>query len=357
MNINIWRDYEPVRLSEILEKYMRLKYVCTNPQNLFVLLFIFILTASPNVRGQERFARWFDPRLGQQKLQGSYQIEHFFARDVKGQESDLGWTQQEMDVLIPLKQEETSEWALLGGLNVIDMASSARLPDTQDTLPDHLWDMNLGGSYRRRLQNDWIAGARLTFGSASDKPFDSAEELVVNALGTLQIPHGQRNAWLLMLQYSNNREFLQHVPMPGVAYLYQPEQTFRTLVGIPFAMIHWEPATGWTIDASYFIPRTVRAKIQYEIMKNIRLYSGFAWQNQRFFRADRQDGDDRLFFYDKRILAGMQWQLTEQLSLDLQAGFAFHRFIFEGEDYSDRGDNRIEIQDGCFFGIQTRIRF
>ena len=246
---------------------------------------------------------------------------------------------------------------LLPPLGPICMPISILLPDTQDKLPDHLWDMNLGGSYRRRLQNDWIAGARLTVGSASNKPFDSAEELVVNALGTLQIPHGQRKAWLLMLQYSNNREFLQHVPIPGVAYLWQPERTFRTVVGIPFAMIHWEPATRWNIDASYFIPRTVRARIQYEIMKNTRLYSGFAWQNKRFFRADRQDGDDRLFFYDKRILAGLQWQLTTQFSLDLQAGFAFDRFIFEGGNYSDRGDNRIEIQDGCFFGIQNRIRF
>lgn len=321
------------------------------------LFCIFLLNGTNCVWGQKRMDQWFNPRLGQQKLQGSYQVEHFFARDVQRQKSDLGWTQQEMDMLVPLKQDETSEWALIGGLHVIDIASNALLPDTQEKLPDHLWDMNLGGLYRRRLQNYWIAGARLTIGSASDKPFDSSEELVVNALGTLQIPHGKRNAWLLMLQYSNNREFLQDVPIPGVAYLWQPQQTLRTVVGIPFAMVHWEPATRWSVDASYFIPRTIKANIQYEFIENFHLYTGFAWQNQRFLRTDRRDDDDRLFFYDKRVLAGLQWQITEQLSLDLQAGFAFDRFLFEGEDYGDRGDNRIEIQDGCFFGIQNLIQF
>ncbi|MBN2376840.1 MAG: hypothetical protein JXD22_10580 [Sedimentisphaerales bacterium] len=334
-----------------------MKRVCANTQNWSILLVIFILTGTHNVSAQDHFAQWFNPRLGQLKLQGSYQIEHFFSRDIKGQESDIRWTQQELDILIPLKQNDVSEWALLSELNIIDIDSNAVLSDTLEKLPSHLWSMALGGAYRRRLNNDWIAGAQLTIGSTSDKPFDSAEELVVNALGTLQIPHGPRNAWLLMLQYSNNREFLQNVPIPGVAYLWQPDRTFRALLGIPFAMIHWEPATRWSVDASYMIPRTIRAKIQYEITNNVSLYSGFTWQNQRFFRADRPDDDERLFFYDKRVLAGLQWQLTEQLLLDLQAGFAFDRFIFEGQDYSDRSHNRINIQNGCFFGIQNQIRF
>ena len=104
---------------------MRIKFVRANPQNRFVLLFIFILTGSQNVWGQDRFAQWFNPRLGQQKLQGSYQIEHFFARDVQGQESDLGWTQQETDVLIPLKQDETSEWALLGAPAMVTVSGTS----------------------------------------------------------------------------------------------------------------------------------------------------------------------------------------------------------------------------------------
>ena len=52
MNFNIGWDHESVQPSKILEKYMRMKCVCANPHNQFVLLFIFILTGSQNVWGR-----------------------------------------------------------------------------------------------------------------------------------------------------------------------------------------------------------------------------------------------------------------------------------------------------------------
>ncbi len=321
-----------------------------------VLLFL-LWAGGGKVRAQDEFMHWMSPRLGQLRSQGSFQASHFFEREVQKQDTDISWTQQELKFFTPLVQDEDSEWGLIGQVGVLDIESGAFLPDAGSKLPDHLWDIRLGGQYRRRLNQDWIGGVRISLGSASNKPFDSAEELIVNALGTLQIPHTDQNAWLFMLHYSNHRDFLPHVPIPGVAYLWQSERTFRAVLGVPFAMIHWEPAERWSVDAVYFVPRTIRTKLQYEIVQNLSLYAGFAWQNQRYFRAEREDKDDRLFYYDKRILAGTVWRITERITLDVQAGFACDRFFFEGEDYSDRGDNRIEIQDGFFTSLQARIRF
>ena len=309
------------------------------------------------VRGQGELMHWMNPHLGKLRSQGSFQVSHFFEREVQNQDTDISWTQQELKFFTPLVQDEDSEWGFLGQVGVLDIDSGAILPDDGSRLPDHLWDIRLGGQYRRRLNQDWIGGLRISLGSASNKPLDSAEEMIVSALGTLQIPQKDRNAWLFMLHYSNNRDFLPHVPIPGVAYLWQSQPTFRAVLGVPFAMVHWEPAQRWSVDASYFVPRTIRTKLQYKIVRNLNLYAGFAWQNQRYFRAERKDEDDRLFYYDKRVLAGTVWQITEHITLDVQAGFACDRFLFEGEDYDDRGDNRIEMQDGFFTGLQSRIRF
>jgi len=321
-----------------------------------VLLFL-LWCGTETTRAQGELRHWMDPHLGNLRSQGSFQVSHFFAQEVQTQNTDVSWTQQKLKFLTPLVQDENSEWGLLGEVGVLDIDSGAILPDAGSSLPDHLWDMQLGGQYRRRLNQDWIGGIRVSLGSASNKPFDSAEELIVNALGTLQIPHQDQNAWLFMLHYSNNRDFLPHVPMPGVAYLWQSQRSFRAVLGVPFAMVHWEPAERWSVDASYFVPRTIRTKLQYEIAQNLNLYAGFAWQNQRYFRAEREDKDDRLFYYDKRVMAGTLWQITERITLDVQAGFACDRFFFEGEDYGDRGDNRIEIHGGFYSGLQARIGF
>jgi len=41
--------------------------------------------------------------------------------------------------------------------------------------------------------------------------------------------------------------------------------------------------------------------------------------------------------------------------IDLGGGYAFDRFWFEDDDYDDRGDTRIDIDDGLFVMLQVGI--
>ena len=112
-----------------------------------------------------------------------------------------------------------------------------------------------------------------------------------------------------------------------------------------------------TVSSAYLLPRTVHAKISYELVEGLSLYGGFDWQNQRWFRADRADDDDRLFYYEKKAAVGLRWEPVKNWTVDLQGGYGFDRFFFEGEEYDDRGDNRISLSDGFFIGVQTGMRF
>ncbi len=131
----------------------------------------------------------------------------------------------------------------------------------------------------------------------------------------------------------------------------------RRGMGLPFSWGQWKVTEKLTVLSAYLIPRTVHAKISYELVDGLALYGGFDWQNQRWFRADRADNDDRLFYYEKKAALGLRWELIKNWTIDLQGGYGFDRFFFEGEEYDDRGDNRISLSDGFFIGVQTGMRF
>ena len=172
----------------------------------------------------------------------------------------------------------------------------------------------------------------------------------------MRVPAGEKNAWLFLLNYSNNRELLPNVPIPGIAYHYRPDERLNVLAGVPMTKIWWEPLERLTIDASYFVPRNVRAQVSYALLESLRLHAGFDWTSQRFFRHDRQDNDNRLSYYEKRLALGARWDIRENVWLDLAGGWAFDRFWFEGEDYGDRGDNRLDLSDGPFVRLQLGLR-
>ena len=48
-------------------------------------------------------------------------------------------------------------------------------------------------------------------------------------------------------------------------------------------------------------------------------YGAFDWQNESYFLADRTNDSDRFYCFEKRLTAGMQFDLIYRLRLDLSA--------------------------------------
>lgn len=307
--------------------------------------------------GDEGLAGAFNPQLGRLQPQVQYESSIICDESVQGQKTDLGFAQYDLRMELPLRQDENFESALFSGIQAMDISTQARMDDAGVPLPDHLWDIKLGSRLRWRLENDWISGVSLSVSSPSDKPFDSWDEIAINATGTLQIPAGYSSHHILLLNYATNREFLEGIPLPGYAYQWSSDRDVQLLLGLPFSWGQWKVTEKLTVLSAYLIPRTVHAKISYELVEGLALYGGFDWQNQRWFRADRADDDDRLFYYEKKAAVGLRWELIKNCTVDLQGGYGFDRFFFEGEEYDDRGDNRISLSDGLFIGVQTSMRF
>jgi hypothetical protein len=306
---------------------------------------------------QEELLNLFEPELGKLRVRADYRVTWFEDQQVVGQAAELGLLQQDFTLIAPIRQSPADEWSTSARLRNQEFATSAVLPDTGERFPDELWNVRVGTSYRHRFDSGWIGALNLNLGSPSDRPFASWDEMEVSGTAVLRIPVRERDAWVFFLNYSSNREFLPHVPIPGLGYAYQPSDQFSVMVGTGIVTLQYRPVETLTLTASYFAVRTVDVRLTYQLFRPVRLWVGFDWTNERYLRADRADPDDRLFYYEKRIRAGAIIGLARQLYVDIAGGWSFDRFYFEGEGYGDRDDNRLDVEDGPFVAVRVGTRF
>ena len=182
----------------------------------------------------------------------------------------------------------------------------------------------------------------------------------VSATAVLRVPARERDAWIFFLNYGSNREFLAPRPDPRASGTRGSRPTSSPpIVTTGFVSLQYKPVETLTLTASYVAVRTVDVRLTYQLFRPVRVWVGFDWTNERYLRADRPDPDDRLFYYEKRIRAGAIIGLARepQLFLDIAGGYSFDRFYFEGESYSDRDDNRVDVESGPFAAIRLGARF
>ena len=303
---------------------------------------------------QEDF-RWLGPDMGRMESSFSYGTRYYQKTDVSDRGTDLALVRHQADVILPVQQDSGKEWSVSGAFRAHDFRTEARLPDSGHSFPETLWDVRAGTQYRKRLDNGWIAGGALTLSSPSDRPFAGRDETAVGALLFARIPGQGRNAWLLGLHYSNRREFLNNVPLPFAGYWWEPSDRLLVLAGLP-SFVQARPGCDVTLDLAYYPARNLHAGASRPFGK-FRIHGDFDWRHESWFRADRTNPDARLFYYEKTVSGGVDFPLWDKLRMDVSAGYAFDRFYFEGEDYSDRGLDRVEVENGWFTGIKLSARF
>ncbi len=299
----------------------------------------------------------FSPVVGRVPVATSYRAAGFFSAPVSGQNTNLGYLEQDFTLLAPIWQNSTDE--LSGTVRVMDDAfnTHAILPDTHDRFPAELWNVQLGSNYRHLFDNGWIAGGGVAVGSASDKPFHGLDEMSVSANASLRVPQGEHNAWIFSLNMSSNSQVLPFVPIPGVAYLYAPGPYLQALIGFPFASVTWRPTDDVTLQATYALLTTFHGRAYYRIARPVSAYVGIDFENQNWYRVGRVSVNDRFFYYDDRLSGGVQWFLSRRAVLDVSAGYVFDRFYFEGTNSTSQGFNRIDVGDGAFLAAALRFRF
>jgi hypothetical protein len=196
----------------------------------------------------------------------------------------------------------------------------------------------------------------LTFGSSSDVPFNTFEEMYIHAVAMVRVPSGERNSWIFTLIYASDEQiFGQKLPIPGIAYGWNPSDKFQALIGFPFSMIRYKPFENLTLDAEYYPFWTVRTRATWEIFRPLARMRIPVGQRPLLPRR-RGDPDDKIFYREMRVYAGIRFDLR-YVGVEVTGGYAFDRFYFEGEGYSDRFSNRIDIGAAPFIVGKLNLRF
>src|SRR5262249_4660157 len=121
-------------------------------------------------------------------------------------------------------------------------------------------------------------------------------------------------------------------------------------------MIRNNPFETLTLDAEYYPFWTVRSRATWEIFQPLRAYVGFQWDSDHFYRADRDDKSDKIFYREMRLYAGIRFDLR-YIGFEVTGGLAFNRFYFEGEAYPHRHDNGLDIGNAPFTVGKLNFRF
>lgn len=325
------------------------------PVLLFVLLTVFLhsLAFAQGIN----MARWFGPDVGKRTFLAQYALDIYANSAVEGQDADLGLLEHNFFLLAPVWQNERNELGITAQVKLQDTDTDALLPREGIPLPTQLWEVRIGGIYRGVVRGDWIWGATASFGSASNEPFQAGDAFDGTLAGLLRIPHKNRNAWLFFLHFATNREFLNYVPLPAAGYWWEPSDKFRAVVGVPFASFKYKPIEKLSLDLNYFPVRNIQAKATYNITRFLNAFAGFDWRNQKYFRADRDRNDERIFYYEKRAGGGFRLGVSNHVALTFQGGWAFDRLYFEAKDYNDRDGNMINLTDTPYGTVKIGARF
>jgi hypothetical protein len=268
---------------------------------------------------------------------------------------DLGFVRQSLTLGAPLWI--AGEHRVFGSASVRNNTyfTDVILPDSNRPFPSELWNVSMGLTYSHTFANGWTSAASVNVGSASDKPFNSFDEMNFGFLGFLRIPVRQeRDAWMFSLMYSPTSNL--NFPIPGVAYNWVPNETFRATIGIPF-LVAWTPTPDWSVNLSYFPVTNLSAIASYRIIEGVKLRGGFEWLYEAYFLADRETYDDRFMGFEKRLIGGVRWDVFRKASLDVNAGYAFDRVYGIGQNQLGNLQDEVDVAPGAFLGASFLMRF
>ncbi|MCL4204318.1 MAG: hypothetical protein KJ000_17685 [Pirellulaceae bacterium] len=260
------------------------------------------------------------------------------SQDLENASGSLAMNSQEIELAYPVHIGADGIWLATGGIQRLELSTSAAFPDSGLAVPSQLWDIEVGTMHIREMASGLRAGGMFRVGSPSDQPFAAWRDLTVTVLGFLTVPSGERDAWSFSLFYSPTGQIV--FPIPGIAYVWRPSPQFEANVGIPFSM-EYRPTDSLTLTARYRPLNDIQVMLRQSLGEFWSIYGGYETVNETFWLADRERDRERTYIFDQRLTLGIQRKLGGQWSLDASAAYVFDRQIFLADKFS--GDRRDEL--------------
>ncbi len=231
-------------------------------------------------------------------------------------------------------------------------------PDT--ALPQRLVDVSFAGSMVFEVDQDTTLQIILGGGYAGDNAFGdgSAYYGLADLIATRSL--GEGRGYKFILDYNGNRTIFPDIPLPGFIYYDRLDDQTTYTLGFPASSITWKPNGRTTLRATYFIPTTINALIEYELAEPWWVYASFE-NSLNAYKVDSDRSNRRLLFAQQRIEGGVVWRGREGdsfpgVEVRVACGYAFNQEFTRGFDVRDTDTVR-DISDEPYVRVAVTSRF
>lgn len=266
---------------------------------------------------------------------------------------------QQLNATLPVFKDEKHSFSLSASDTSFKVPETYLLSKSQGLeVPKALRSQQFGFGYARNLEGEKNFSFRASFGSASDKPFNSGNVSTFSLMATYLFPSEEDPSakWMWLIIYSNNNPVFRDFPIPGIAY-FQKRADLIGVYGIPFAFVKWFP-TGKSWNMSFLALGGTIWKTEMAFgppFGGPNAFIGADWSQHTWLREDRNKTEDKLYYDQKQAHVGYRQPLAKWISFETQVGYAFERRFFEGRSYWDKSSDDADLPDNGFFSVQVKL--
>jgi hypothetical protein len=252
----------------------------------------------------------------------------------------------QLDALLylPVCQNEDSTYALVG------KAQHLRFPNlkanTNFVPVSDLYNDQVGVAWSQRDEDNNTWGLNANFGSASNRPFSGSDVTAIDATITRKYETSMRTSWLIFLNYSNNRSFLNNVPIPGFAYIFANlEKTQGGVIGLPFFSYWWRLTEDLSMSLFLLVPSTAQWQIGYMLGGPFQFNLKAEYGQETFLRSNRTQRDEQIFYEAAKAAASLKSYFGATTFIELEFSRLFFRSLYDGESVFDLISDRMRLPD------------
>lgn len=194
------------------------------------------------------------------------------------------------------------------------------------------------------------------YGSSSDRLFGESKNNVLQGILAYSLSPEIDSQWVFLINYSNNRTYLNNIPIPTFAYVYRPSEKTSITMGLPFFSINHFDFPNLTY-ALFLSPGGGGYDLGVGVLGPLQIFNSFSYKIDAYFHENRTDVNTRLFVEEKSVEVGLRSPLSRSLSLMISYGFAFDRFYYEGEGLFDPTGEISRLPNDNFLKSRITIRF
>lgn len=230
------------------------------------------------------------------------------------------------------------------------------LTSTDPAIPERLMDQSVAGAFLLTDPGEhrslWLV---VGVGYAGGNPFGDDQAVYGMADLIYREPIDATSAWQLVFNYDGNRTIFPDVPLPALAYERQASETLGYTIGLPASGISWKPAERWTVRATYLVPVTASAVVEYDLGGGWSMVGQFE-DTTHAFTIDGDQDHRRLFLQQQRLEAGVRLRSDQRVDLTLAGGYSFAGEFNRGFDV--RGlDDVAEFSDEPYLRLAVDFHF